>query len=136
MLHSASQETLVLTVRFMQEQGSKAVLSELNSTIIKLQSSTSGLKIKVAQAESQNAAADTRQALLGRAFSTAMSPLAGMLLLGLASKLVKVSLDRHAIAPQSDHWLGPWAQSQSCAAPALPVTVVSLHCWRQWMSPS
>jgi len=74
------------------------VLSQLNSTIISLQSSTSGLKIKVAQAESQTAAADSRQALLGRALSTAMSSHARILLLGLASKLVKVSLDRHAIA--------------------------------------
>ncbi len=89
---------MVLTVRFVQEQGIKVALSQLNSNIISLKSETSGLKIKVAQAESQTAAADIRQALLGRAFSTAMSSLARMLLLGLASKLVKVSLDRHAIA--------------------------------------
>lgn len=55
---------MVLTVISVQEQGSKAVLSQLNSNIISLKSETSGLKIKVAQAESQNAAADIRQALL------------------------------------------------------------------------
>jgi hypothetical protein len=97
-LHSASQETMILTVRFVQEQRSQAALSQLNSTIISLKSNTSRLTFKLAQAESQTAAADTRQALLGHAFSTTMSPLARMLLLGLAFKLGKVSLGRHAIA--------------------------------------
>jgi len=88
---------MILTVRFVQEQRSQAVLSQLKSTIISLKSNTSRLTFKLAQAESQTAAADIRQGLLGRAFSTAMSPLSRMLLLGLASKLVKVSLGRHAI---------------------------------------
>lgn len=88
---------MILTVRFVQKQRSQAVLSQLNSTITSLKSNTSRLTFKDAQAESQTAAADSRQALLGCAFSTAMSPLSRMLLLGLAAKLVKVSLDRQAI---------------------------------------
>jgi len=69
---------MILTVRFVQEQRSQAVLSQLNSTIISLKSNTSRLTFKLAQAESQTAAADIRQALLGHVFSTTMSPLARM----------------------------------------------------------
>ncbi|KAL0048561.1 hypothetical protein WJX82_005892, partial [Trebouxia sp. C0006] len=97
-LESEKAEEDLKTKLMSQEQRSQAALSQLNSTIISLKSNTSRLTFKLAQAESQTAAADTRQALLGHAFSTTMSPLARMLLLGLAFKLGKVSLGRHAIA--------------------------------------